>query len=261
MTPTPSPFAFAAAYYDRFRAPYPPEALDYVTAAFGGGGDSRVLDLGCGPGTLSIPLSRAVGEVVAVDPDGAMLAEGKRLASQSGRDNIRWAYARAEDIGPDLGRFRIAILGQSFHWMDRDRVLDALSRLVEDGGGLVLINPGKRRPQESWEPVAGAVVAKYLGRRDRHPAANPEPAHEPSLRRSACFAAFTAREFPSQITRDVASIIGCLYSTSGASRPLFGERVAAFEAELTQALLRLEPSGVFREQLETEVLLAPKRAG
>ena len=42
---------------------------------------------------------------------------------------------------------------------------------------------------------------------------------------------------------------------------MFGERVAAFEAELTQALLRLEPSGVFREQLETEVLLAPKRAG
>lgn len=254
----PSPFESTAPYYDRFRAPYAPEALDHIVAAFALDQSARVLDLGCGPGTIAIPLSHAAAEVVAVDPDAGMLGEGRRLAAERGRNNIRWVHAKAEDISPKLGRFRLATLAQSFHWMQRDLVLERLSDIVEDGGGLALINPGKRRPQESWEAVAGAVVRKYLGRRDRHPAASPEPEHEPSLRRSVCFRSFTAVEFPSEITRDLASILGCLYSSTGAAKPLFADRAPAFEADLSEALLRLTPSGVFREPLETEVLIARK---
>jgi hypothetical protein len=47
---------------------------------------------------------------------------------------------------------------------------------------------------------------------------------------------------------------------SSSAKPLFGNNVKAFEAELTQALLCLNPAGVFNEQVETEVLIAPKRA-
>jgi 2-polyprenyl-3-methyl-5-hydroxy-6-metoxy-1,4-benzoquinol methylase len=38
-------------------------------------------DLGCGPGTIAIPLSRTVAEVVAVDLDADMIAEGRPLAA------------------------------------------------------------------------------------------------------------------------------------------------------------------------------------
>ena len=41
---------------------------------------------------------------------------------------------------------------------------------------------------------------------------------------------------------------------------MFGDRAPDFEAELFEALMRFNPSGVFREHLETEVLLAPKMA-
>lgn len=36
-------------------------------------------------------------------------------------------------------------------------------------GGLALVNPGKRRPHESREPVADQIVARFLGPRTRHP--------------------------------------------------------------------------------------------
>lgn len=255
-----SPFAGVAATYARFRAPYPPEVFDYISSAFGLHGGAYALDLGCGPGTLAIPLSGVVAEVVAVDPDAGMLTEGKRLAAKQGRRNIRWVRARAEEISPRLGRFCIVTMGQSFHWMDRDLVLRRISQLVEPGGGLALINPGKRRPQESWEDAASEVVVRYLGHRRRHASTNPEPEHEPALRRSAHFFQFTAREFSSWIERDAGSILGYLYSTSGAARRLFGTRVAEFEAELSQSLLHLNPSGVFKESLETEVIVAPKAA-
>ncbi|WP_372787039.1 class I SAM-dependent methyltransferase [Phenylobacterium sp.] len=258
-SPGSSPFASAAAYYDRFRAPYAPGALDAVIAALALGRTARVLDLGCGPGTIAIPLSLAVGEVVAVDLDSQMLAEGQRLAAAQGRHNICWIQGRAEDVLPGLGQFHAAVLGQSLHWMDRDLLLKQLADAVVDGGGVAILDEGARRMPESWAGIAAGVAARYLGRTGRHPLKHPETDHEPSLRRSAHFSDFTVREFSHQITRDVASIVGCIYSGVGATREMFGDRAPAFEAELTQALLRFNPSGVFNEQLETAVFLAPKR--
>jgi len=256
--PDAPPFESAAAYYDRFRAPYPAEAFGHIRSAFNLDARTRVLDLDCGPGTVAIALCGAAVEVVAVDPEARMLAQGERLARAREARNIRWVHATAENFAFEGGRFRAVTMGQSFHWMDRDAVLDRLADFIEDGGGLALINPGKRRPQESWEDVAGAVVTKYLGRRRRHPKAHPQAEHEPALRRSAHFSVFTAREFASEIERDIPSIVGCLYSTTMAAKPLFGDRAGAFERDLSEALLRLNPSGVFKERLETEVLIAPK---
>jgi hypothetical protein len=183
------------------------------------------------------------------------------LAASRGRQNIQWLQSRAEDISPEAGLFRVTTIGQAFHWMDRDEVLRKLAVLTADGGGLALVNPGKRRPQESWEPIASQIVAEFLGPRTRHPKSNPqEPEHEPALRRSEYFSQFTAFEFPSTITRDMNSIIGCIYSTSYSARPLFGDDAKVFEAELSRALLSLNPAGVFNEHVETEVVMAPKRA-
>jgi ubiquinone/menaquinone biosynthesis C-methylase UbiE len=255
-----SPFADTAQYYDRFRAPYPQAAIDFVVKAYDLGEGRRALDLGCGPGTIAIPLSCTVAEVVAVDPDADMVAEGRRLAASRGRQNIQWLQSRAEDISPELGPFRVTTIGQAFHWMDRDEVLRKLAILTAEEGGLALVNPGKRRPQESWQPVANQIVAEFLGPRTRHPKSNPqEPEHEPALCRSEYFSQFRTHEFPSTITRDVNSIIGCVYSTSNSARSLFGDDTKAFEAELSRALLNLNPSGVFNEHVETEVVIAPKR--
>jgi ubiquinone/menaquinone biosynthesis C-methylase UbiE len=252
-----SPFAGTARYYDRFRAPYAQAAFDFIVETYDLGVRARVLDLGCGPGTIAIPLSSGVAEVVAVDPDADMISVGRRLAASRRCQNIQWLQSRAEDISPGEGPFQVATIGQAFHWMDRDEVLRKLAILVTDGGGLALLNPGKRRPQESWEPTANQVVDKFLGPRTRHPRSNPqEPEHEPALRRSEYFSQFTAHEFPGTITRDVHSIIGCVYSLSNSARPLFGDKAGAFEAELSEALLRLNPAGVFHEQVETEVVIA-----
>jgi len=261
VSPYASPFSGTAEYYARHRAPYAPAALDWVAECFALTSMDQVLDLGCGPGTLAIPLARRVAEVVAVDPDAAMIGEGRRLAELESQRNIRWLAVRAEDVPIDKGSFRLATIGQAFHWMDRDSVLARLAVLIADGGGLALVNPGRRRPQESWEETAHSIVAKFLGPPIRHPKSNPrEPEHETALRRSASFSHFTAREFPGAVTRDIASIIGFVYSVSWSARPLFGGRTEAFEAELSTALQRLNPTGVFEERVETEVLIAPKQS-
>jgi len=256
-----SPFAGTAPYYDRFRAPYTQAAIDFIVERSSLSKDMRALDLGCGPGTIAIALSYAVAEVIAVDSDVDMIAEGQHLATLRGRKNIQWLQSRAEDISFGAELFRVTTIGQAFHWMNRDEMLRKLAGLIADGGGLALVNPGKRRPQESWEPVADQIVAKFLGPRTRHPKSNPqEPEHEPALVRSEYFSRFTVHEFPSTITRDINSIIGCVYSKSGSARPLFGDNAKTFEEQLAKALVGMNPAGVFNEQLETEVVIAPKGA-
>jgi SAM-dependent methyltransferase len=254
----PDLFRGAAEYYTRFRPPYALEAIEHVIAAFSLGLGDRVLDLGCGPGTLTIPFARIAAEVVALDPDPGMIEEGRRQALAANVANIEWRGAGSKEVAQVAGPFKLVLMGQSFHWMDRDQVLRDLYERGEDGGGIAMIAPGERRPQESWEAEAARVVRRYMGEQPWHPQRNREPRHEPALRRSR-FEITSYVEFPSGLTRDIASIIGCLYSNSSSTRRLLDGREAAFEADIREAMLRLNPAGVFHETLETGVLIAMKR--
>ena len=133
-----SPFAGTAPFYDRFRAPYAQAAIDVIVEHYNLGEGVRALDLGCGPGTIAIPLSYTVREVVAVDPDADMIAEGRRLAASRGRQNIQWLRSRAEDVSLGAEPFRVTTIGHAFHWMDRDEVLRKHAIFTADGGGLAL---------------------------------------------------------------------------------------------------------------------------
>jgi hypothetical protein len=140
--------------------------------------------------------------------------------------------------------------------MDRDVVLRQLVPMIAEGGGLALISPGRRKPQESWEALATEIVARYLGHRPRHPRTNPEPENEPALLRCGAFSRLTTCEFAMQYERDVPSIVGHVYSMSVSPRSAFGDRIGSFERELREALLSANPSGVFKERLETQLVIA-----
>jgi SAM-dependent methyltransferase len=64
--------------------------------------DSRVLDIGAGPGTLAIPLAPLMREVTAVEPGAGMVAILTDRAKQEGIRNITCVQKRWEDI--DLSR-------------------------------------------------------------------------------------------------------------------------------------------------------------
>jgi SAM-dependent methyltransferase len=58
----------------------------------------RVLDVGCGCGTATLDIARAVGpggQVTALDISGPMLAEGRRRAAAAGIANVIWREADA----------------------------------------------------------------------------------------------------------------------------------------------------------------------
>ena len=96
-------FAGAAAYYDHGRLPNAPGLANVLEQALKLDGDGRLLDVGCGPGTVTLPLAHLFREVVGLDPDAGMIAEVRRLACQRGVINARWVKRRAEDPPPTSG--------------------------------------------------------------------------------------------------------------------------------------------------------------
>ncbi len=112
----PSLFQGAARYYDFGRFPYAPGLADALREALNLDGTGRLLDLGCGPGTVTLRFASLFTEAIGVDPDPDMLAEAAAFATQRGVTNTHWRLARAEDLSVADGPFRVVTLAQSFHW-------------------------------------------------------------------------------------------------------------------------------------------------
>ena len=261
-------------YYSRFRPKYPASLVSVLRERFQLDGTRRLLDLGCGPGPVAIALAHLFDEVLAMDPDDAMRAEGERIARERGISNIEWRFGGSKDLSPALGQFRLVTMGNSFHWMDRARTLDALYDFVTEGGGIAVVGEGAPippPPMTRWRTAINTVLKRYLGQRplpwenpiflrqrvDAGPP--PEERHEAYIARSR-FKDLTSYVESFDVEWTVDSIIGNLYSMSFCSRRVLGERVDAFERDIRAAILAVEPSGILKgEPPEFFAYMASKR--
>ena len=217
------------------------------------------------PGLISIALRTKFEEVVAIDPDPDMIAEAKQQAAAVGANNITWLEQGAELIDSSLGTFKLATIGRAFHWMERELVLERLYELLTDDGGLALLQTNDN-PWESnlpWKQAALGVVKKWLGderrtgQRGQGTRKPVDPPHQVVITNSA-FARQQVYEVPFEKSWTVDSYLGYLYTTAFSLKIFYGDNAPAFEKDLKEALLAVEPSGHFTEELKATILVAWK---
>ncbi len=257
-------FKGTAWYYSRYRFGYPQVFFEYIVDIFKLDIQSQVLDLGCGTGQVAIPLAKRVAEVVGVDPEQDMLDEATKAAEKAGVKNIKWVLKKAEDIDESFGNFKLTTMGASFHWMNQKLVLQNIYDRVEKGGGVVLVsdhglNPWSE-PKDDWQKVRTVVFKKYLGEERRAGTGlyKPSPEKFEDLLNVSQFGGYQEWKYTYTKTQTLEEVVNYMYSTSFAQKRFFGAKIGEYEEELKRELLKVEPSGMFSQQVEVRALIAKK---
>ncbi|MCL7380300.1 class I SAM-dependent methyltransferase [Streptomyces sp. 35G-GA-8] len=263
-------FLGSAPYYPRGRLPYAPGLAELLAEVLLLDGRGRLLDVGCGPGTLALGLADLFGEVVGVDPDSGMIAEAGQQAEKAGvARKARWVRARAEELPAGLGTFTVATFGQSFHWMDRDLVAATVKGMLRSAGAFVHISDLKTETRAvDGLPCPGVpytaindLVGQYLGpvrRAGRGVLRYGTPSGEAAVLGRAGFSGPERYVVPGgqALERSCDEVVALVFSTSSSAPHLFGTRRGDFEADLRRLLRETSPSGRFSErQPSTEVFV------
>jgi SAM-dependent methyltransferase len=239
------PYAGAGWYYAEYRDRVSADLMTLLAKQLGWTTRDRVLDIGAGPGQLSLLVAQFVAEVVAIDPEPDMLAEGERRAAMANISNVRFVAGSSDDLSAlrsSLGLFRAALMGQSFHWMvDKDRVLEDLSAMIDKAeGAIAFVTPRRISiPDElkAAQDVAREILERYL--------VNVPPGPHPNGRHDPFEEILSRSPFPrierigivyeTRVHPTIEAILGHEYSLSHVGARL-GDKRGAFEDEARAAL-------------------------
>ncbi len=236
-------FGAAAAAYAEHRPGYPAEAVGWALAPVAGA-PLRLLDLAAGTGKLTEALLPR-GEVTAVEPDPAMLAE-----LQARLPGVHAVEGSAEAIPLPDASFDAVLAGQAWHWFDADRALAEVARVLRPGGVLAAL----------WNDDAGVDWVRGLYEAARWDSEGGSPDDEPSLPAHPAFAPDGFARFPNPMSTTVDGLIASLRTRSFALTREPAEREVIFDRIRTYLAARPETaSGEFALPLVTDVVRVVRR--
>lgn len=258
-------FRGSARYYATGRFPYPPELAAALCDELALDGRGRLLDVGCGPGSLTLLLAPLFAHAVGVDADADMVAVAAARAEEAGAGNIRWVHLRAEELPGGLGAFEVATFAQSFHWMDRPRVAATVHSMLVPGGAWVHVHATTHRgvgeaPSEPPHDRIDELVKAYLGpvrRAGRGLLPSGTARYEEEIMVDAGFSGPARLTVPGRLVdRTEDDVVAAVFSRSLSAPHLFGRRLGEFEAELRALLRESSPDGRFAELArETDLVI------
>jgi len=151
---TPEPWTLVA---DGYVTDTQPAFAQYCRAALervGFNGSGQVLDVACGPGTLSLLIQHEADEIHAIDFSPGMLACFDREIARRGIANIRTYHMDGQrlEFGDDEFDWAFSIFGLMF-FPDRGKGFREILRTLRPGG---------RAAITAWAPVADSTAMQMM---------------------------------------------------------------------------------------------------
>jgi 2-polyprenyl-3-methyl-5-hydroxy-6-metoxy-1,4-benzoquinol methylase len=139
-------------FEDLMRSRSAEDYADFVLPAMGQA--DRVLDVGCGPGSITIGLANAAGRVTGVDVDDTEFAEARTYAAKHGIDNVEFLEGSIYQLDFADASFDVCTLFAMLETLDDPLAgLAEVRRVLKPGGlvgassieygGLILHGPGE----------------------------------------------------------------------------------------------------------------------
>ncbi len=101
----------------------------------------RLLDAGCGPGTITVGLARAVhpGEVIGIDLSEEVLTQAREHAASENVGNVTFTFGDVYQLDYEDGTFDVIYANQLLqHLTDQPLALREMRRILKPGGLLAI---------------------------------------------------------------------------------------------------------------------------
>ncbi|KAK9475640.1 S-adenosyl-L-methionine-dependent methyltransferase [Lipomyces japonicus] len=130
---------FSAKAYNDFRPSYN-DKLYSTLIGYHAGRRHLAVDVGCGPGTATVPLAKHFARVIGVDPSAGMIEQARSThRGGDGDGKVEFYVAPAEDLGLVIaqpGTVDLVAASQSAHWFKHDEWFREVGRILRPGGTL-----------------------------------------------------------------------------------------------------------------------------
>jgi cyclopropane fatty-acyl-phospholipid synthase-like methyltransferase len=133
-----------AAHLVDFDSPFQRYRIEKILALYEPGREERVLDLGCGWGTVTFALAHRVREIVGLDFSVRAVAFCEAELAKRELTNVRFIQADARDSGLEPDSFDLIVAADLLEHLypdDSRRVIDECRRLLKPGGRLSVWTP------------------------------------------------------------------------------------------------------------------------
>ncbi len=99
----------------------------------------KVIDIGCGPGSLSMLLAAKAAYVTAIDIDDEMLGSARRRASRKVAVNLNFINRDATDLSDFIDKqFDVAVTSMAVHQFDAGIAINILSEMKRIASRVVI---------------------------------------------------------------------------------------------------------------------------
>jgi SAM-dependent methyltransferase len=244
-------FDSTAPYYARYREPYPAGFFKEMARREALQGTERLIDIGCGPGSLAIGFAPYVRSCVGVDVETEMLAAARVEAARSGV-HVELMQARIEELPEDIGAFQAVTVGRALHWFDRDEALGALDRIVAENGWIAICGTKTfGAATQGWDGKFHDIRRAWSSNPD-------ESCYHIDFEewfRGSRFRKVEDVEVSENHQVTIDDLIGRALSMSTTSPDALGERRTAFEAAMREALDPLSTGGIFEEKITAVAMI------
>jgi len=119
-----------------------------------------VLDVGCGPGTLAIPLAKQVKHVIAIDFSASMLEELKAYAKAEGVTNITTYHMGWDDDWSEIGEVDVVVASRSIEVQDVQHALLKISNIASKACYLTYKAGGSFVDMDILDYIGKKIVTK-----------------------------------------------------------------------------------------------------
>jgi SAM-dependent methyltransferase len=211
-------FDSVAASYADARPTYPAELFDALVEETGIGPDSVLLEVGCGPGTATLPLAERGFRITAVELGAGLAAEARRrLAAYPDVSVVTGSF---EMYPPGERAFDLTYAATAWHWVDPAVRYRRAHEVLRPGGQLAFWSASHVVPRDG-DPFFREIQEVYdeigEGVPDDHVWIGPGelPDQTAEIEASGMFAMTLLRQLDWETTYDADSYIALLDTFSG----------------------------------------------